>query len=203
MSIVLPTTGQLNWDVPLNLALRNLASAGMHPNDHGWLVWTADPAACPASDAQVNGTVRMIKLPVMPQAYTITSVKYFIATAATTPTVGQNFAGIYDSAGTRLAVSADISADTSSLGLKTWAMTVPPVIAPGAAVWVGLVFNAATPPTGVAQSAVTGRETLFNADLSVAAARFTSGPTAQTSLPASITMASRTLIPRSPWVAVA
>lgn len=203
MSIVLPTTGQLNWDVPLNLALRNLASAGMQPNDHGWITWTGDPQTCGASDAQTSGSVRMIKLPVMPQTYTLASIKYFIAAVAVTPVAGQNFAGVYDSGGTRLAVSADVTADVTVLGMKTWAMTSPLVVPAGSVIWAAVLFNAATAPTGVASAAVSGRETLYNGDLTAATARFTSGPAAQTSLPVSITMASRTLLPRSPWVAVA
>jgi hypothetical protein len=203
MSIILPTHGQSLWDTPLDTALRTIASGQMHPNDHGWLAWVNDPSTCGASDGMTNGSVRMIKLPVLPQTYTITSVKYFIAAAAVTPVAGQNFAGIYNSAGTRLAVSADISADITTTGMKTWAMTAPLVVAAGTALWAAILCNAATPFTGVASAAVTGRETLYNGDLAVAAARYTSGPAAQTSLPASITMGARTLLPRSSWVAVA
>lgn len=201
--IVLPVSGQLNWDIPLNLALNNLASSGLHPNDHGWKAWTVAPGACGASDAQTTGSVRMIRIPALPQSYTLTSIKYFIAAVAVTPVAGQNFAGIYDSAGTRLGVTADLSADITSLGMKTFTLTAPIVIAANAPIWVAVLFNAATPPTGVAQAAVTGRETLFNGDLTAATALYTSGPAGQTTLPASITMASRTLLPRSPWAAVA
>lgn len=203
MSIVLPTTGQLNWDIPLNLALNNLASNGMDPNEHGWKSWTFSPSLAGASDAQTSGSVRMIRIPALPQSYTITSIKYFIATAATTPVAGQNFAGIYNGAGSRLAVTADLSADITSTGMKTFTLTAPLVVTAGTPLWVAVLFNAATAPTGVAGSAVSGRETLYNGDMTVATALYTSGPAGQTSLPASITMASRTLLPRSPWAAVA
>jgi hypothetical protein len=202
MSIVLPVSGSLNWDIPLNLALGTLGNSGMNPNDHGWKLWTNDPLSCGASDAHTSGSVRMIKLPSAPQSYTLTSVKFFVAAVAVTPTAGQNFAGIYDASGTRLAVSADVTADLTATGMKTWAMTAPIVVAANTPLWVALLFNAATAPTGVASAAVSGRETLYNGDLTVATARYTSGPTAQTSLPVSITMASRTLLPRSPWIAV-
>lgn len=203
MSIVLPIHGQTTWDTPLDLALRNIAVAGVHPNDFGYQVWTSDPGFCTAGDGLVSGTVRMIKLPLNPQTYTITSIKYFVGTAAVTPTAGQNFAGIYNAAGTRVAVTADVTADVGSIGMKTFNLTAPLVVAANTAVWVAILCNAGTALASVGTAAVAAREGLFNPDQTAATARFTSGPAGQTSLPASITMGTRTILSRAPWVAVA
>jgi hypothetical protein len=43
---------------------------------------------------------------------------------------------------------------------------------------------------------------MFNANLTAANARFTIGPSGQTTMPASVTMASRTNSSQSQWVAV-
>lgn len=203
MTLNLPAHGATLWDTPVNAAFNTLASTGFAPNEHGWLNWTYCPSLAQNTDGLISGTVRMIKLPNLPLAYTITSIKYFVGVAATTPTAGQCFAGIYDSSGNRLAVTADISASLSTTGLKTFTLTAPLAVSVNQPIWGAILVNAAVAPSGATAVVQAGREPLINGDLTIAQSLYTSGPAAQTSLPASIAMGARTQIPRSPWLAVA
>lgn len=201
MAIVLPIHGQLLWDTPLDLLLRNLASASFLPNDHGYLNWSKDPADSTGGANPVAGTVRMVKLPRLPQSYTISSVTAFVSVAGVALTAGQCFAGIYDSAGTRQGVTVDQAANWGTIGLKNMALTAPFAVAANADMWVALVYNGTSCVFAVGAS-VTAFPDLFNANQSAATARYTNGPLLQTSLPASVTMASRTNSGQSTWVAV-
>lgn len=199
--IVLPVTGQLNWDVPLNQALHNLASVSFGPNDHGYLAWSDDVCGPTTSANPGVGQVRMVKLPRLPQSVTISNVVAFVGTAGSSLVAGQNFAGLYDAAGTRLGVTADQTAAWGTTGLKSMALTAPVVTTPNAAYWVALVYNGAS-LSFAASSSVSGFNDLINANLAPATARYTIGPVGQTSLPASITMAARTNSSQSTWAAV-
>ena len=202
MAIVLPTHGQLLWDTPLDLALRNLASGTFLPNDHGYLNWSTNPANSTGGANPATGSVRMVKLPRLPQSYTITTVTAFVSTAGVALTANQCFAGIYDSAGTRQGVTADQSAVWNTTGLKAMALTVPYVVSAQADIWAAVLYNGTSCSFAVAAT-VAGFNDLFNANLTPSTARYTIGPAAQTSLPASITMASRTNSSQATWMAVA
>jgi len=201
MAIVLPIHGQLLWDTPLDLAIRHLASTSFLPNDHGYLNWSSNPANCTGGGNPAAGSVRMVKLPRLPQGYTISSVTAFVSTAGVALTAGQCFAGIYDSAGTRQGVTADQSAVWNTTGLKNMALTVPYAVPSQADMWAALLYNGTSCSFAVAAT-VTGFNDLYNANLTAANARYTIGPAAQTSLPASITMASRTNSSQATWMAV-
>ena len=200
MAITLPIHGQLLWDTPLDLALRHLASAGFLPNDHGYLNWSQDPASSTAGANPGTGSVRMVKLPTLPLTYTITNVIAFVSTAGAGLVAGQNFAGVYDSAGTRVGVTADQTAAWATTGLKSMALTAPYVVAANATVYLAMLYNG-TSMSLACSSSVAGQNDLINANLSTSVARYTLGPNAQTSLPASITMAARSLSSQATWMA--
>ena len=202
MAIVLPIHGQLLWDTPLDLVLRNLATGRHLPNDHGYLNWSTDPGNATGGANPATGSVRMVKLPRLPQSYTITSVTAFVSTAGVALVANQCFAGIYDSTGTRQGVTADQSAVWNTTGLKNMALTAPFVVPSQADMWVALLYNGTSCSFAVGAT-VSGFNDLFNANLTAANARYTIGPSTQTSLPASVTMASRTNSSQSTWVAVA
>jgi hypothetical protein len=79
------------------------------------------------------------------------------------------------------------------------ALTAPVAVTPGA-YYVAVVCNAGTVPPFCRGSAITA--SVPNAKLTATNGRFTTGPVGQTALPASITMASRTLTANTLWVAV-
>lgn len=198
MGITLPTAGQSAWATPLNAALEDLQDAGPVANDAAFLSWNYAPFnIIGASSAITSGTVVMARLPRFTQDKSVASVHFHVAAAAVTPTAGQCFAGLYNAAGTRMGVSADIGSSLTSTGLKAVTLSAP-AACPVGDYWVAVLQNAATPATlGVCSSQ--GVADVMNAGLTAATAFFTDGPTAQTSLPASVTMASRTVSARAVW----
>lgn len=160
------------------------------PSDLSFLSWTYDPATTSNSTLTTNGTVYLARV-VLRFAQTITNLSVGISTAATTPTANQSFLGLYDSTGTRVAVTAAGAIDTAlaSSGILTQAVVTP--YAAGAGVyWVAFVNNAATAATLARASG--SSLTIANGGASAANLRFAVNGTTQTSLPASITPSSNT-----------
>lgn len=157
------------------------------PSDHGFLAWGYDPTLAFSSTITVSGTVYLAQV-VLRYAATITKASFSIATAASGVTANQNFLGLYDSTGTRQAVTATGVLDTvlTSTGAQV-VNFASSFSAPAGSYWIALVNNATTPVT-------LGRATSFqstpNANLTAAAFRWAINGTAQTSLPATITPAS-------------
>lgn len=203
MGIVVPTIGQAAWGQPLNDALSGLQDGGLSPSDAGFLSWNYSPQHISTVTSSVtSGTVKMMRLPRFTQPKTVTSVWACVVAAAVTPTAGQCFAALFNMAGTRMAVSADISGQLSASGgtMVGWAMTAP-VVCPVGDYYTAILQNAATPATFGHCSGVTYTDAL-NAGLPAATAFHTDGPTAQTSMPASVTMASRSRSVQPIWTGV-
>lgn len=200
MAVTLPVHGQTPWSVPLNTVLDLLTTTSFLPNDHGYQIWSSDPQHCVGGANPGTGAVRMVKMPRRPFSYTISNIVTFISTAGVALVANQCFAGVYDSAGTRQAVTADQSAVWNTTGVKSMAVTVPYVVTANADIWLALLYNG-TSCSFAATSLTSGQGDLINASLSAANYRFTNGPTAQTSLPASITMGTRVTTPQATWLA--
>ena len=192
--------GSLNWGAPLNSALQehdrgfNAAVAG----DHNLISWNIPIGALSGSSGPTSGTVVTAKL-FLRQPATVSNVCIAIGAAGVTLTAGQNFAGIYNTAGLLLGTTADQSAVWNSAGFKQMALTAPVALAAGA-YYVAILSNAATPPTLARGGTITA--SVANANLTATDAAWATGPAAQTTLPASITMASRTLSSLTTWVGV-
>jgi hypothetical protein len=125
-----------------------------------------------------------------------------MVTKPSTLTAGQNFVGLYDSSGTRVAVSADLASDWAVSGYKTTAFTASASLTTGAyfAAWLSV----GTTPITVARASAMNSAAL-NAGMTAAAARYSTGGTgwtAQTSLPSPGTMANRTAGATSIWCAL-
>lgn len=203
MGITVPTIGQAAWGQPLNDALSGLQDGGLSPSDAGFLSWNYSPQhISTVTSAVISGTVKMMRLPRFTQPKTVTSVWGCLVAAAVTPTAGQCFAALVNMAGTRVGVSADISGQLSASGgtLVGWALTTP-VVCPVGDYYVALLQNAATPAT-LGTSSGQGYTDALNAGLPAATAFHTDGPSAQTSIPASITMASRARSTQPIWAGV-
>lgn len=194
--IIVPTIGQTSWGDELNDALSELALSGFNPTDHGLVAWNYDPSQGSASGAPVSGTVRMVRMPAIVQPTTVNGVALHVATGSVTPVAGQNFVGLYDSAGTRVAVSAAITTQFNTSDADAIVPFTAPYVAAAGVYYAAVLVVAATPAAFTASSNA-GSDGNFN--LTAATGRFTNGPAAQTSLPASIVMASRTLSAQSTW----
>jgi Hyaluronidase protein (HylP) len=154
------------------------------PANHGLTAWAYDPALALNSSVLTSGTVYLIKVHVS-LGVSVTKLYWHVAVVAVTPTSSQNFVGLYDSTGARLA-TIDVTADVTATGIK--ATTIPSTgLTTGAFYWVALVTNAVTPPAISRTTGLAGAGGLVNVGLSVAAYRFATNGTSQTSLPVSIT----------------
>lgn len=199
MSITLPVTGQSNWDVPLNDALSDAAVGSFDPNDHGFVAWAYDPAHASINATFTTLNMKMVKLPKLPAGGTISTLWVHIAVAPTALVAGQSFLGLYNTSGTLLASTADLSADFTTIGLKSGALTVP-YAAAEENYYVGILANATTTTPAFSLTAANAA-VLANANLSTAASRFALTGGALTALPASVTMGSITPSRDAHWAA--
>lgn len=191
--------GSLAWGTPVNNALASQdlrisdieAQGSLGLGATGFLAVNIDPAFAGAAVPVVSGTVHMQRIDV-PYSILITSLhQAIVTTPGSGLTAGQNFAGLYNSAGTRIGVTADQSVAWTTTGEKNMALTAPVLVTAGA-YYVALLANGTTPPAFLRMAQSASVQDIVNHGLTAATARWATGPTAQTSLPASITMASRT-----------
>lgn len=190
--------GSLNWGAPVNAAFTSQdarisdieAQGSLTLGATTFLATNVDPAYAGAAVSLVSGTVHMQRID-LPYPGTITNLhQAVVTTVGSGLTAGQNFAGLYNSAGTRIGVTADQSVAWTTAGEKNMALTAPVAVAAGT-YYVALLSNGATPPAFLRMAQTASVADLVNHGMSTATARWTTGPTAQTTLPASITMASR------------
>jgi hypothetical protein len=191
MAITLPVHGSASWDVPLNAALSKLAQTHVMPDDMGFKTWNFLPANAIAytSTQPTAGTVVMMRMPRITQAETITGTALYRAVVASGLTGA--YTGLYNSSGTQLAVSANDSANWAALGIRQTPFTAPYAASAGVDLFVAMLFVGTTPP-GVAAAQIVNNQSNLNGLNGVSTAHWANGPTAQTVLPASITMGSRT-----------
>ena len=158
------------------------------PQQNGYKAWTCDPGNVNESIVQpTKGTVYYTMI-VVPQAFTLANIDIFLNNAAAG--LSTTYLGIYSTAGTRLAVSADLS---STIGTSTGKISCPisyTFTAPGI-YWVGLLIGngSTTSPYlvvyGNAAGAALANINLTNGSGTIVS-RCASGATGQTSLPSPI-----------------
>jgi len=191
--------GSLLWGTPLNTAVQNLDRAS-EPSalDQGMISWQFDHATNMVASTITSGTISWSKLWIR-QPVTITNVCVHIGTVGAALVAGQNFGALYDPAGNRLGVTADQTANWGTTGFKSMALTAPVAVTAGY-FYVAILTNAGTSPSFARGSALVA--TIPNANLTATDARFATGPAGQTTMPVSVTMASRTLSGNALWAAV-
>lgn len=179
------------------------ASGGAHgsvqPANHGVAGWAFDPTLAINNSLLTNGTVYLTKIHVSTPV-TVTKLYWWVTTIGATATAGQNWVGLYNAAGTRLATTG-VDADITTTGLKTTTITGQALV-PGF-YWVAMVFNAGTAPTIARATGSAGLTTALNMGLTAAQFRYAINGTAQTTLPATITPASNVGTGfGGPWAAI-
>jgi hypothetical protein len=173
------------------------------PGDQGLIAWTHDPLIVfnNTTNAITAGVVYLMAI-VVPVAATVTNL-YTALNSQTTPAgLTNSFAGIYSTAGTRLAVTNNVSTPWQSIGLSTLPLSSTYAITPGR-YYIGIVVGGATTvPTFSRSGGTFGSSPVYNVGGTAASANFRCGSilTGQTSLPTSITMASVTTGPLNYWV---
>jgi hypothetical protein len=169
------------------------------PDDQGLLAWTYDTIAQNGSSTPGTGVVQLSRINVR-TTMTITNILVAVAATGTGLTSGQNFVGLYNSAGTLLSASADQTTPWGTTGLKTAALSAAQTVNPGI-YYVAILANAATTTPGFARATVQGAATV-NAGATASAPRYATSGTGQTTLPGSITLSSSTQIATAWWAAV-
>lgn len=165
---------------------------------NGMIAWNFNPNDAGSGNQTVSGTINLHKI-FIPVTGTMTNSIVTVTTAGSGLTAGQNFVGLYNSAGTRLALTADQTTNWGTTGAKIAAFTSPPVISTPGFYYVAILSVGTTQPIFAGSA---GFSNAYNANLTAATFTHADGPTAQTSLPASITMASNTSSTKSIWVAL-
>lgn len=165
--------------------------------DAGNLAWNYDIGVSSGSSAVTTNVVNLIRVNIR-QPLLVTNVLLAIGTAGTTLTSGQNFVGLYNSAGTQIGTSADQTVAWGSTGLKTAALASGPFAVSPGFVWVMLVSNTTGTTPSFFRTGALGAAAMNNG-FPVSTARWATNGTATTSLPASITPASNTLAGTGYW----
>lgn len=139
------------------------------PQDQGLVSWTCDPAT--QNQTQIipaAGQLMTVKL-VIPVISTVTNIIMSIATQGSSLTSGQNFAGLYNPAGTLLSATADQTTNWGTTGLKTIALSSQQTNLPPGTYTVAFYSNGTTLPT--LRVGTTG-SSWPNAGLATASSRF-------------------------------
>lgn len=197
--------GTTQWHIPVNAAFTDLddrltATAYQQPSDASILAWNFDHRFANGQSTATAGTLFMARLEVL-SAITATNLLLAVQTAGSTLTASQNFAGLYNSSGTRLAQTADQSGTWTSTDIKEMALTSPVAITAGT-YYIGILANGTTPPQFVRTIGSSVLTSFANRGTTAATARWSIGGTALTALPASVTMGSRTFNAQCYWAAI-
>lgn len=198
MAILKPAHGALDWDVAVNdlidlgnaldgrvVALEGVGQAlapSFLPSDHGLSAWTLDPVTASSSTAPTAGVLYVMKIKVV-TASTINSMGMHVATAGAGLT--SSYLALLDSAGTRVGVTAAQTTTWQSSGWKVHALTAGVAVTPGTYYGALLIGSGSTTPPLVARSSASSA---VNANLTAPGLRFGASGTAQTSVPASVTL---------------
>lgn len=170
------------------------------PADQNLIAWNYDPVAASGSAVPASGVIQLVRI-VLREPATITNVLLHVGVAGTGFTSGDQFAGLYTAAGSRVGVTADQTTNWGSTGLQTMPLTAPYAAAAGtyyvAFVQTGSANVAFARSTGIASTSA-----MANAGLTAATARFATNGTSQTTLPSSITMSANVLATVTFWAAV-
>jgi len=158
--------------------------------------WTYDTVSAANSITLAAGFIGYSKI-TLPVLTVPSKIFMFVGVAGATLTAGQCFAGIYNSAGTRVAVTNDQSGTWNSIGAKSMALVANPTLEPGD-YYVAWVSNGTTPPQFAGlTSGVSGQLISIN---TVAPFRnSTSAAGGNTSLPSSVTLGTNNLGAAITW----
>jgi hypothetical protein len=172
------------------------------PGDHGLIAWTMDPASTGSSGTVLSaGFIYMVQV-VVRQSVTITKLNVVLGGAGATLTANQCLAGLYDSAGNRVAITADMSTTWNSAGNKTMNLTASYSAAPGK-YYIALLFNGTTSPTFACGSTLGATFTPGNANLAAGSYRWCRSAAGQTSLPSTVVLSGYTPDANNVYAAVA
>ncbi len=174
------------------------------PSEQGYVGWTFNPHVLPAAIAGVAiptaAVVWLWKVPIA-VATPVTTIRSYLVTAGATLTSGQNFAGLIDSTGSKIATTADQTTNwTGATGILDMTLTAGPFTVNPPFCWIAIVFNGTTGPSFARANNLSAA--FANGKLSAANTKYGSILTGQTSIPTSITPSSISQNPQTYWGAI-
>lgn len=172
-----PSASGINLDYP----------AG-YPSDQGLLAWTYDPDIAGHVTAQssggVGGRITLTKIQIR-KSIAWSQVWFGLSGIDTGASLSNCYLGVYNAAGTRVGVTADISTDLMTGAIaKGISLTAPFTAAPGE-YFIAMLLNG-TWTTNVLHFKASGAGISVNANLTAPSLRYSNMLTGQTSLPASL-----------------
>lgn len=177
----------------------NLDYPGNYPSDQGLLAWTYDPNIAGHVTAQssgspagsdVTGRVTLTKIQIR-QTITWSQIWLGLSGIDTGATLSNCYLGVYNAAGTRVGVTADIAADLMVNAVaKGINLTTPFTAAPGE-YFIAMLLNG-TWTTNALHFKASGAGISVNANLSPPRLVYSNMLTGQTSLPASLDLTQQT-----------
>jgi hypothetical protein len=177
------------------------AQPPMNPSDASYLAWNYDPVLIGGDSSPSTGVLYLLRVNLR-QAALVTSVALGSSAGGTDLVAGENFAGLYNSAGVLLGQSADQSSAWASSGLYTAALTDGPVAVPQGFAWVGILANESGGTTPGFWRCANASSPGQNAGLTAATARAATNGSTLAALPASITPSSNSFTGAAFWVAL-
>lgn len=115
--------------------------------DSGLVAWAFDIVGATANSLLTTaGTLYLVRMHV-PVACSVTNVLIQITTAGATLTASQCFAGLWNSAGTQIGITANQATLWQTAGLQTMALAGGPFTIPAGDYLVGFYYNGTTAPT--------------------------------------------------------
>ena len=181
------STGVVTFDTP-GPALDNPAPSAPQSNDFSYKAWSYDPQIAASATATTAGVLWLQRFQVR-TPITVTKLYYgVVSIAGLALTSSQCFMGIFDSTGTRVAVTADISTGfTAGNSELAFTLSGSVTLNPGQFYWAGILLNGTTLPTFARGQGQIGG--LGNTQIA-AAKRFGTIGSAQTTMPTNFTPAS-------------
>lgn len=164
------------------------------PADQNLLAWTYDPDMAghvtAQSNAGVAGRITLTRI-VLRNTFTWSNIWIGLSGVDAAATLSNCYLGVYDTAGTLLGVTADLSASLlSGATARSFALTTPFTAAPGS-YFIAMLLNG-TWTTNSLTFKASGAGISVNAGLVAPNLRYSNLLTGQTSLPSSLTLANQT-----------
>lgn len=130
------------------------------PGDHAMVSWSFDPVVAQGNTVVPTAGLLYLVRVHCPAVFTATNVHLYVQAAGATLTSGQCFAGLYTSAGTLVASTADLSSGSQSFatsGAYTFPLAGGPYANQAAGdYYVGFFFNGTTGPSIVRGGNIAG-----------------------------------------------
>lgn len=204
--------GTTSWDVPVNAAFidqderitenaADIAALENPQTQNGVLAWNYDPVMSSGSTTPgSNGVLYMFKMRNKVPGIA-TNIVLGFQTGGSGFTVGQNFAGLYNSAGTLLSGTPDQSTNWANVG-KIMCPLSSPVSLGSDTYYVGVLLNATTRPSMLRTVSLSGVADLVNLNQSANQYNFSTFGTSLTALPSSVDMSARVSTFAAWWAAL-